>query len=387
MKVLFVLIQNFDPIRGGVEKSTFKISTYLADQGYDCHVYSLDNTTDYENSKLTIHHSEKSGNFKNPVNTQHLSALIRDMKPDVVLNQSSYYLNTHISDAVAEVDAIYLACLRQSLFMFKDNYELQIAKLNPAILRKLLLLPLAKKFMIKRHYRRQGEILRLILDTHDRYIMLTPSNIKELEFFIGKYRSERVMVLPNSIPQIDPVKFDDKKKVLVHVGRLNTVQKKSELLIPLWKKIADRLPDWNFVIVGEGPHYDTMKAEAENIDRIQLVGYQNPSEYYKQAQLFIMPSAYEGFPNTLIEAQSYGCFPFVFDSYAALRDIVSDENAGISEPFDLQNMANQIVEVALDEAQAKSRFEAAQANASKYVINRVGAQWESLFHNLKATKN
>lgn len=382
MKVLFVLIQNFDPIRGGVERSTFKISSYLADQGYDCHIYSLDHKTDYEHSKLSIHRSEKPGNFKNSANIKHLSAFISDLKPDVVLNQASYYLNNHISEAVAEVGAIYLACLRQSLFMFKDNYELQITKMNPAILRKALMLPLAKKFMLKRHNRRQGEILRLILDTHDRYIMLTPSNINELEYFVGKYREDRVMVLPNSIPEIAPSEFESKEKVLVHVGRLNTVQKKSELLIPLWRKIVDRLPDWKFVIVGEGPYYETMKAEAENLDRIELVGYQNPSDYYKQARLFIMTSAYEGFPNTLIEAQSYGCFPFVFDSYAALRDIVNDENAGISAPFDLNDMANKIVETAQNEKSGVELMNAAFENASQYTISRVGKRWEELFKEL-----
>ncbi|MFY0672427.1 MAG: glycosyltransferase [Bacteroidia bacterium] len=379
MKVLFVLIQKFNPILGGVERSTYKISKFLATRGCNCAVYSLDCNTNFELDNVTVERSLESGNYLNEKNIEHLCNFILKIKPDIIINQSPYYLNSQISDVIKKIDIKYLACLRQSLFMFKDNYELQIAKMGSGFMQKLLLNPLVRQLVLKRHDYRQKKILKHILNVHTKYIMLTESNIGEIQYFVGKYKEERLHVIPNSIPFVNQIDFNQKEKILLHVGRLNTVQKKSDLLLPLWEKVSEKLKDWKFVIVGDGDYYKELKEKSKSLERIEVVGYQAPDTFYHKASLFMMPSAYEGFPNTLIEAQSYGCFPFVFDSYAALRDIVNDENAGISEPFNIEDMADNIVRVAKDSQGLEKRMKMALGNAKKYTIDNVGKMWIELF--------
>ena len=69
-----------------------------------------------------------------------------------------------------------------------------------------------------------------------------------------------------------------------------------------------------------------------------------PSEpYYEKAKLFVMTSEKEGFPNVLLEAQSYGTVPFVFDSYLAVKDIIQHEHNGlVYPPFDTSAIAKGI---------------------------------------------
>ena len=46
-----------------------------------------------------------------------------------------------------------------------------------------------------------------------------------------------------------------------------------------------------------------------------------------------MTSKYEGFPMTLIECQSFGCVPIIYDSYPAAKEIVVDGENGYLIPF------------------------------------------------------
>lgn len=382
-KLFFILMQKFDPMLGGVEKSTFKIGSYFRGQGWDVTIYSLESSTDFISPDFEIIKSPCEGNYLSKENIEHLKETLKIVSPDVVINQSAYYVNTHLSNTIKDIGSLNFACLRQSLFMFKDNYELQIKKLKNPVLRNLLLTRLGKTFMLKRHHKRQEQILKKIIDTHDSYIMLTASNIRELQYFIGDYKPEKVTIIPNSIPEIHPESLSSKKQQLLHVGRLNIIQKRSDLLIPLWMLIKDRLPEWEFVVVGSGDYYDTLVEEGKGLERFRLEGHQKPDDYYKSAMAFMMPSAYEGFPNTLIEAQSHGCMSFVFNSYDALKDIVDDTNASISNPYDIADMADRIVAYAHDTASHELMAKRSLDNASKYTISRVGDIWKSHIESLR----
>jgi glycosyltransferase involved in cell wall biosynthesis len=117
-----------------------------------------------------------------------------------------------------------------------------------------------------------------------------------------------------------------------------------------------------------------------NLPRVQLEGYQKPEPYYEKAAIFMMPSAYEGFPNTLLEAQSYGCAPLLFNSYAALDWIAEDKkNALLIPPFDTAAMAEKAIRLAQDAASLRSIQQAALQNARRFTIDRVGQMWIDLF--------
>ena len=108
-------------------------------------------------------------------------------------------------------------------------------------------------------------------------------------------------------------------------------------------------------------------------------GRQIPDDYYRRAAIFFMTSAFEGFPNTLVEAQSYAAILVVYDSYPVASWIVDDGKSGLLiEPFDVDPMADRIVELARHPE--PERFgEQALENARCFHIDRVGRTWQELF--------
>ncbi len=94
---------------------------------------------------------------------------------------------------------------------------------------------------------------------------------------------------------------------VVTVGTLKA-QKNHKLLIDAIAEVEGCKAE--VIIVGDGP----MRAELEQYidaqglgDTCQLVGkHENPSAFFQSADLFVLSSNYEGLPNVLLEAMSFG---------------------------------------------------------------------------------
>ena len=95
-----------------------------------------------------------------------------------------------------------------------------------------------------------------------------------------------------------------------------------------------------------------------------------------------MPSAYEGFPNTILEAHSYGCPVLAFKSYAALDWIVNNGgDALLAPPFDVDELSNYAVQLAKNPGKLEEMQLSALKNAHRFTIDKVGEQWLSFFQS------
>ena len=95
-----------------------------------------------------------------------------------------------------------------------------------------------------------------------------------------------------------------------------------------------------------------------------------------------MTSAWEGFPNTVIEAQSYGAIPVMFDSFPIASWMVGHERDGfLIRPFDIDSMAQTIFELTRGN-QMPEIMQSALENANRFEIETVGQMWQDLFGSL-----
>lgn len=118
----------------------------------------------------------------------------------------------------------------------------------------------------------------------------------------------------------------------------------------------------------------------DNLPRISMEGFQKPVSYYKKASIFVMTSAFEGFPNVLLEAQSYGCASVLFNSYLALGSIVKDRtNAFLIPPFNVEEMSLSVNKLGGNQKLLNEVQKAALQNAKRFTIEKVGKQWEEFF--------
>lgn len=144
-------------------------------------------------------------------------------------------------------------------------------------------------------------------------------------------------------------------------------------------------PDWKFLIAGAGPLENQLKMEAESmgLQNIEFLGYVNPSEYYQRAKIFWMTSLFEGFGMTLVEAQTYGCVPVVYDSFESVKDIITDgENGRIVKFGDRKAFINATVNLISDEKKCYKMSEAAMQNYHRFELDIISKQWIDLFSSI-----
>lgn len=385
-KLLFVLTPSFNPNAGGVQRTTFKLGSYFTQKGYDVSYFSFSVDGHIKCEHGELFHSREPGGVGNMVNLNYMEEVCSRFHADFVINQMPYEfpLTERLGGIKETYNFILLGCLRNSLFSVVNNLEASMKTLLPGTIFPIFNNGVGKKIALERHKYLHRKSLKHILSNHDRYILLSPPNNKELQYFVGDFMQDKVMAIPNSIPEVQD-EPGEKEKIILHVGRLNDDQKRSDLLLPFWKACKDRLPGWEFIIVGDGPYKKKIEEQikAQNIERVTLTGFQKPEAYYKKASIFMMPSAYEGFPNTILEAQSYGCPVIAFKSYDALEWIVNDgKDACLIKPYDFSEMGKKAKELAGNPGKLIECQNAALQNAGRFTIDKVGEIWEDLFREL-----
>ncbi|MHB8897863.1 MAG: glycosyltransferase family 4 protein [Thermoguttaceae bacterium] len=128
-----------------------------------------------------------------------------------------------------------------------------------------------------------------------------------------------------------PFSIPDRKRVL-GMGRL-TYEKGFDLLIQAFATAAQRQPQWDLVICGEGPERPRLERLACQLglaQRIFLPGWIDRSDLvYRSADLFVLPSRYEGFPNALLEAMAAGVPSIASDCPSGPYEIIRDGYNGL----------------------------------------------------------
>ncbi len=387
MHIFFVLTPAFDPYSGGVQMSTYKIGSYLARAGHELTVYSFENKGHVDCDFGVLHHAPAASGERSHENLKHFSKVIQNVQPDVVINQMPY------EHAIGDVLLFYkqkrpfllLGCLRNTLFSVKLNLDAYLKNVVPNPIQPLFNNALGKRLLLQKHKRRHATDLKRILDTYDYFVMFGQPNRMELEYFVGSYKSHKTAFIPNSIPAV-AAQVPAKEKRILWLSRLSYGQKRADLILPLWKKMMHELPDWQYDIVGDGDAYRDIQSQIqkEHIPRVTLYGKQQPDAYYSRSPIYIMTSGFEGFPNTVIEAQSFGAVPVIFDNYPMARGVIKDNQNGLLiPPFDLDAMAKGVIQLAKNTHQSEQMEEAALRNAEKFTIDKVGEKWLDFFETNK----
>lgn len=386
-RVMFVLADALNPNVGGVQRVTCNLGPQFAASGVTVAYFSFKPTGHLPIEAGALFFAPQEGSEHTPANLQYLAEVLEEWKPDIVINQMPYITQLWpvLREAKAKIDCSLLGCLHNTLFSVVNNVRDAVMRALPGPLFRVFDNKLGLYLMLQMHKIKHAKALRGIIATHDRFILLTEPNKDELKYFIGDYPKDKVIVIPNSI-RLEGITETPKEKVILHVGRLNNGQKRSDLLLDVWEKCHQELVDWKFYIVGDGPYKEILEAEIsqKKIPRVYLEGYQKPDDYFAKASFFVMPSAYEGFPNTILEAQAYGCVVFAFDSYPAVQWIVNDqEDSCLAQPYQTDQMAQQLLEMVRSVDKTTEFRTASRTNAAKFSLINITEMWLNLFNTLK----
>ncbi len=168
------------------------------------------------------------------------------------------------------------------------------------------------------------------------------------------------------------------------------MQKGFDLLISAVASLYPKYPEWQLVIVGEGPERPALERQAARLGLANVVHFpgwvSQPYDYYHTAGVFVLSSRFEGFPNALLEAMAAGCAVVATDCPSGPKSIVSHGVNGLLVPSgDPQALALALGRLLADEGE-RARFGlAARGVLDRFAPGEVLPQWSRLFMSLQPT--
>ncbi|MFV1966084.1 MAG: glycosyltransferase family 4 protein [Pirellulaceae bacterium] len=166
------------------------------------------------------------------------------------------------------------------------------------------------------------------------------------------------------------------------LGRLSP-EKGFDLLLSAFARIADRHPNWNLIICGEGAERAALESLCQQLDlqdRVELPGWVcDPDRALRDADLFVLPSRYEGFPNALLEAMAAGLACISFDCDSGPGEIIRDGEDGLLvPPEDVTGLAQAMDRLVADDALRRQLGSAARQVTQRFSMDRFFRQWDAV---------
>jgi GalNAc-alpha-(1->4)-GalNAc-alpha-(1->3)-diNAcBac-PP-undecaprenol alpha-1,4-N-acetyl-D-galactosaminyltransferase len=211
--------------------------------------------------------------------------------------------------------------------------------------------------------------------------------------FYPAAKGYRTIVMPNPITTPAPVGAMARllpPSSAIAIGRLHP-QKGFDLLLQAFARIHTKYPDWQLTILGEGP----MRAELEELrsalqltDCVHFPGLvTNVSEYLHQADLFVMPSRFEGFPMALCEAMACGLPVLAADCLSGPREIVTDGvNGVLVATEDVDALAAGLAALIADPAKRQHLAQNAPQILDRFGVEQVMGIWKEAIDRVIARK-
>jgi glycosyltransferase involved in cell wall biosynthesis len=204
-------------------------------------------------------------------------------------------------------------------------------------------------------------------------------------YFPRKVQTD-IKIIPNPIVSLPQEKTSSNKlptkSSIIAIGRFDR-QKGFDLLLQAFARLKDQHPKWNLTILGEGPlraELESLRHELGLTDRVHLPGLvQNPYELLNQANLFVLSSRFEGFPNSLCEAMASGLPVIATDCPSGPREIIRDGVDGLLiPPEDVEALAKAMDRLMSDEPERKRLASRAVEITERFGLEKVMGMWEEL---------
>jgi glycosyltransferase involved in cell wall biosynthesis len=194
-----------------------------------------------------------------------------------------------------------------------------------------------------------------------------------------------IYVIPNAAPP--PREFGEHAgslarlgRCIVGLGRLSP-EKGFDLLISAFSRIADKYPEWQLRIWGDGAARSALEqlVKTSSLEkRVELPGWTSaPEAALAHADVFVLPSRYEGFPNALLEAMAQGKACVSFDCESGPREIIRDGVDGILvRTIHAEDLAAALTRVLSDTKLRRQLGENARHVAARYSPERFFQLWD-----------
>jgi glycosyltransferase involved in cell wall biosynthesis len=214
-------------------------------------------------------------------------------------------------------------------------------------------------------------------------------------------RSSGIEIVPNGIDLSEYDNLSEKgifrkkyginndEKIVLYLGRLHKI-KGLDLLVDAFSDLVKRKDNIKLVIVGPNDGYlSILKRQIDDLalnDKVLLTGplYGNEKlSAYVDADVYVLPSVYDAFPNTVLEAWACGT-PVIVTDRCGIANLV-DDKVGCVVEFDKNQLRDAMFKI-LSDKELRMRF---GGNGRKLVEERF--DWSKIVNRVdkvySASKN
>lgn len=379
MKILHV-ISSFPPAYayGGALKTAYEISRHLVNRGHEVTVYTTDVLDSWSRFKYE----------KNPIWLDGIKiCYFRNINNGLAYKNFPIAPNMAVAldKNVKKFDLIHLHEYRSFqayvTWKYAKKYDIPYLIQPHGSTVNLMGKSLMKKLFDKL-------IGFNILKDASKIIALT--EVEALNISRFNIDKKNIEIIPNGIDVSKFPKFHQKgqfrkkhnisnnESVILFLGRLHKI-KGIDLLLKSFAGLSGNL---KLVIAGpDGGYLSTIKKIIEKLDiseKVLLVGPLYGSEKYSaynDSDIFVLPSVYETFPNTVLEACAFG-LPIIITENCGIANIVNN-NIGIVVNYDSIQLKNAIIKI-LENKRLRNVF---MENGKKMIRNQFN--WNKILNQLE----
>lgn len=391
MSILFLYNETINPKVGGVEKITYLLASHFELKGYK--VFFLSCSNKYPTNDTRQFFLPDKSSFNSPPNIDFYKNFLRINNINLVINQGG--TNPHISKLAFNTSctgARLITAIHNSLLAniinFSESHKVLFKQKKIGFLLPLFNFKIIKYLVLLLYKGRYSRHYKNVCLNSD-YVILESNQYKsEIKFFTGNQKIDNVLGIYNPILFNTSNNKYNKSKELLYVGRINTSQKRVDLLITIWSKLFEKYPDWKLNIVGGGEELEKIKEQSKKLRLLNITfwGFQEPQSFYERASIFCMTSSFEGLPMTLLEAMQNGVVPIAFDSFLSVRDIINDNKNGfLVEPFHIDKYVLKLDQLMSDTNLRLNCSISAKEKSKIFDLSIIGEEWVKLFKNLNTT--
>lgn len=231
---------------------------------------------------------------------------------------------------------------------------------------------------------------------------------KELEKFTRKkarISASKLITIYNAVDigSVKPLSKEEKSELMRElsldkfhpiigtVARLTT-QKGIPYLLKAFQLILKDFPDCFLLIVGQGTEKKELETLSEQLgisSNVKFLGFrEDVNEIMNLMDVFVLPSLWEGFPLTILEAQALGK-SVVATSVSGSKEIIRDgENGFLVSPKDSQSLAH-CINILLKNPKMREEFgkKGKEFVSKNFSLDRMVKDTEELYEDLIINKH
>jgi glycosyltransferase involved in cell wall biosynthesis len=373
-RIIFV-IRYFHPFIGGLEKNTLNLAASLIQKGIDVKIVTS------KFSRSWPRHETLKGV---PV-CRLPSPRIKGVGALFFL----FFLACHLFKNRSRYNIIHA---------FQIGYTSALAVFAGKMLQKKTVLTLASSGLggdINRHKRTAWGKLFIVLCCLATRIVILNKTMRD-ELISISYNDHSSVFIPNGVnlreyssaPHNTMIRKKmglNKDKIIIYTGRL-APEKGLYFLIHAYAKLHTGIPT-KLLILGDGKELQGLRKIIKHYnaeDRIKLLpAVDEVSDFLQIADIFVMPSQFEGLSNSILEAMACG-LPVIATRVEGNIDIIQDGINGILvEPNDEQSLINAITRLLANPDNARALGLKAQMMVQQeYSLDKTVEKYVLLYEKL-----